>query len=214
MKSNGNVIVWCVSSVLQRNLRYFLRKNAYAVICCRNLEDVRIALSIDDYLLLITDIPYPDEAFAALYTRYTTLPVFHIVDKLPAQRPPSPYTLREKPFDLSEIESLLQARQQPGETLTLPLGGFTILPETNSIRYQHSCFSIPNKEMEMLLILYRNSPDIVSKEAIARKLWPNDTENHENAIHVYLNNLRKYFQRDSRIRLLSVYGKGIRLERD
>ncbi|MBO4281735.1 MAG: response regulator transcription factor [Bacteroidales bacterium] len=214
MASNGNVVLWCVSPVLQRNIRYFLRKNAYAVCCCHNLEEVHVALSIDDYLLIVTDIPYPDEAFSALCARHADLPVFHIVDQLPSQLPDPPHLLRKKPFDLSEIERMLQARQAPGEASALPLGNYTLLPESNRIRYRNTECGIPNKEMEMLLILYRNSPDIVSKEAIARKLWPQDPEGHENSIHVYLNNLRSYFQKDDRIRLLTVYGKGIRLERE
>ncbi|MBR4492407.1 MAG: helix-turn-helix domain-containing protein, partial [Bacteroidales bacterium] len=50
------------------------------------------------------------------------------------------------------------------------------------------------------------------KEAVRHKLWPESPDGKDSSIHVYINNLRKYFSNDENIIILSVYGKGFRLE--
>ena len=119
--------------------------------------------------------------------------------------------LFSQPFDLSELEYCLQPANQE-EKKRLFLGKYEILPQSSAIRCKNESLNIPKKEMELLLLLLKNSPGTVSKEEIAAKLWPSDKERHDNSINVYINNLRKYFQSDRRIGIVTVYGKGIRLD--
>lgn len=210
MASNGNVILWCASSAMKRSIRHFLTENAYTVVSCEHAEDVRIALSIDDYCLLVTDTPYPDEALEQLLRRNPGLPVFHITARLPEVLPPAPHFLYSLPFDLDEIGRLLRGNGSRSERL--PLGKYEILPGKSAIRFRNTETNIPKKEMELLLLLYRNRPDVVSREQIARKLWPAAPSDRDSSINVYINNLRKYFSEDAGIAFLSVYGKGLRLE--
>ena len=186
MASNGNVILWCASPAIKRSIRYFLRENAYTVVTCEHAEDVRIALSIDDYCLLVTDTPFPDSTLEQLLLRHPSLPVFHIAAHMPEIRPQPPHHVQTLPFDLDEIKKLL--RPDTGNTEPLLLGKFEILPEKSAIRYKHSEINIPKKEMELLLLLYRNRPEIVSKENIARRLWPQAPQERDSSINVYINN--------------------------
>ena len=93
MASNGNVILWCASPAIKRSIRYFLRENAYTVVTCEHAEDVRIALSIDDYCLLVTDTPFPDSTLEQLLLRHPSLPVFHIAAHMPEIRPHPPHSI-------------------------------------------------------------------------------------------------------------------------
>ena len=210
MASNGNVILWCAPSAMQRNIRHFLRENAYTVVSCGQADDVRIALSIDEYRLLITDAPVSDSTLKQLLQHSPGLPVCHIAVRRPETLPQPPHFVCTVPFDLEEIGKLLRPDVRTAEVLTL--GKYEILSGKNAIRYRHTEINIPKKEMELLLLLYRKRPDVVSKECIARRLWPRNPEERDSSINVYVNNLRKYFTEDEDIRFLSVYGKGIRLE--
>lgn len=210
MASNGNVIIWCAPSALRRSVQHFLRENAYTVVSCMHADDVRIALSIEDYILLITDLPFPDETLQLLLKRYPKLPVLHIVERMPDVKAAPPHYVCRKPFNIEEIGKLLRQKKPSYESLLL--GKYTILPEKNAILYKHTETNIPKKEMELLLLLYRNRPDMVSKEQIARRLWPQEPRDRDNSISVYANNLRKYFLKDDGIRFISVYGKGLCLE--
>ena len=212
MSSNGNVLLWCRSAILQRTIRHYLAENAYTAIGCHRPEEIGMALSIDDFLLLITDAPCPDEALESQLARHPELPVLHITEQWPAVPPAPQHKQLPPPFDLSFLGQWLQQQKKPAETPHFAMGKFEVFPSEHCIRYQNRETNMPKKEMELLLLLYRNRPQTLSKEAIHRKLWPENPAGMDNSIHVYINNLRKILAEDDAIRLLSVYGKGFRLE--
>jgi len=211
MHSNGNVIIQCQSIILQRTIRHFLQDNAYNVICCNRPDDIRIALSIDDYLMLITDSGYPDETLDTALQRNPNLPVLHITGHWQLSGP-SQHMHLAPPFNLSEITRLLHLQKQPLPPMTIPLGNFELIPAGNRIRYHNKETCLSKKEMDLLLLLCKNRPHVISKEAIGQKLWPESPLGKEKNIYVYINNLRNYLAADPSIRLISVYGKGFRLE--
>ncbi|MBR5664912.1 MAG: winged-helix domain-containing protein [Bacteroidales bacterium] len=212
MHSNGNVLLWCKSTILRRTIRNYLLDNAYTAIVCNRPEEIGMALSIDDFLLLISDAPYPDTDLDSQLARETQLTVLHITGQWP-EVPPPPHRIHiAPPFDLDLIGQCLQQQKKPAEPTHFTIGKYEVFPSEHCIRYRNRETNLPKKEMELLLLLYKKRPYTLSKEAIQRKLWPTATDGKDNSIHVYINNLRKYLAEDDAIRLLSVYGKGFRLE--
>lgn len=212
MSSSGNVILWCSAPVLERNIRHYLREQAYEVIRCKSLEEVHTALGMDDYLLLITDAALQDSILDRLLKQNPGLLVLYIGENQALLPIFDRYHRLSPPFDLSGIGQLLRERKNPREYTSLPLGKYEILPQQNRIRCKNEEISIPKKEMELLLLLYAKRPETVSKDAIAHRLWPDSPQQRDNSINVYINNLRKYFPENTGIRFRSIYGKGIRLE--
>ena len=212
MATNGNVLLWCASPVLCRNIRHYLQGNAFAVLSCTTAEELRIALSIDDYLLLITDISLTVEFPETLLERQPDLTVLHISENEADTSLPKNHLWLHPPFDMNEIGLILQHQNQPAEPQELPLGKYVILPKEKRIRYQNKEFPLSKKEMELLLLLYRNHPEVISKETICHKLWPESPLGKENSIYVYINNIRNCLSDDPTIRLIAVYGKGFRIE--
>ena len=210
MATNRNVILWCESAPLRRTLSHYLQENAFSVISCNTLEGIRMELGIGDFTLLITDTTCDDGRLEAIVSKQPTMQVLHITEQAHATHNKQQWITLPPPFDLSEIGRLLQQRK-PAEPDALPLGKYDLLPAKNSIRYQNIETTLPKKEMELLLLLYRNRPDMISKEIVCRKLWPESPSGHDNSIHVYINNLRRFLLQDDSIRLISVYGKGFRL---
>ncbi|MBO4402688.1 MAG: response regulator transcription factor [Bacteroidales bacterium] len=214
MTSNGKILIWCEAAVLRKNIRHFWESKAYETVLCQNFNEVLTALRIDDYRLIVTDCPYPHEELALLLKKYPGQPVACMGrhnEQIDTSALSVNLHLFRQPFDLSELEHCLQPANQE-EKKRLFLGKYEILPQSYAIRCKNETLNIPKKEMELLLLLLKNSPGTVSKEEIAAKLWPSDKERHDNSINVYINNLRKYFQSDRRIGIVTVYGKGIRLD--
>ena len=212
MATNGNVLLWCSSPILRRNIRHYLQGNAFAVLSCTSAEELRIALSIDDYLILITDISLHDGFPDTLLERHPDLTVLHISENDADTSLPKNHLWLQPPFDMNEIGLILQRQNQPAEPQELPLGKYVILSKEKRIRYQDKEFPLSKKEMELLLLLYRNHPEVISKETICHKLWPESPLGKENSIYVYINNIRNYLSEDQTIRLIAVYGKGFRIE--
>ena len=208
MISNGNVLIYCNDAILRKNIRHFLKERAYETLLCHEFNDVQIALRIADYRLLITDMPYPDEAYQFLTRKYPALPIVCIASNSTASE--GTIHMLPQPFDISEITHLLQSHRHE-EQKRITLGKYEILPSDSVIRNKKNSLKIPKKELELLLLLIRNSPELVNKDLIRQRLWPSDSLSHDNSINVYFNNLKKYFQEDNRIVLTHVHGKGIRL---
>ena len=212
MANNGNILLMCASPILERNIRHYLKENAFNVIQCHP-ETLRTALQMDDYMMLVTEVPPQDTETESVLERFPEVTVLHITGQRPLFPLPENRIILPPPFDLSEISRLLH-RKAPETEQTLPLGGYELIPGKKCIRWKNMEIRLPQKEMELLLLLYRNRPDTVSKNVVATKLWPNEPEGKDNSIYTYINNLRNHLSKDPSIRLHSVYGKGFCLEAD
>lgn len=98
-----------------------------------------------------------------------------------------------KPFELKELKMRIDAvlkRRYGAEVLELG-GGLKFISKTESLERDGVAVALPQKERKLLALLLQNLGRFVSTEAINSTLWEYDEEPSEQALRVYVKNLRK-----------------------
>ena len=70
-------------------------------------------------------------------------------------------------------------------------------------------FNLPVKVLELMELFVENKGEIVTKEMIISKLWSTSQEYSEGSIRVYINQLKKLFDKDT---ILNIKGVGYKIE--
>jgi DNA-binding response OmpR family regulator len=103
-----------------------------------------------------------------------------------------------KPFDLPELDARLQAliRRQRGEIdeKTLILGDLQMNTRTHEVKRQGKTLRLTPTGFKILKILMRESPNIVSREALEHELW-GDMIPDSDTLRSHLYQLRKTIDR-------------------
>jgi DNA-binding response OmpR family regulator len=120
-----------------------------------------------------------------------------------------------KPFALRELEARLAAlvRRRRGEHVDRPLhvGELTYDPATRRVRRAGHTITLPPIPLKLLVLLMRESPKVVSRQAMERELWgdsPPDSDALRAHIHILRNAIDKPFAYPL---LTTVHGVGYRL---
>jgi DNA-binding response OmpR family regulator len=99
-----------------------------------------------------------------------------------------------KPFDLAELDARLQAliRRQRGELIEklMQVGDLTLNPRTMSATRQGQELKLKPTGYRLLKILMRESPGMVTREALEREVW-GDMIPDSDALRSHLYQLRK-----------------------
>ena len=75
--------------------------------------------------------------------------------------------------------------------------------------------SLTSREFELLLLLLRRSPKVVSREVILKEIWPEERTTTSNVIEVYVRYLRRKLETGGHSRLIhTVRGMGYALREE
>jgi DNA-binding response OmpR family regulator len=106
----------------------------------------------------------------------------------------------KKPFDLEELSCRIRAvlernghlkeKIKIDDTYMIDLRQKVLCEGANTLM-------LNPKDFELLVLLVENRGKVVTKEAIAKRLWSASEGIHEGALRVYINNLKKIFGKDS-----------------
>ncbi|MFA6661912.1 MAG: response regulator transcription factor [Bacilli bacterium] len=118
-----------------------------------------------------------------------------------------------KPFDLLELMSRVNAKFRKHkkdniiqvESLVLNLQKRTCVSDTQEIE-------LTTKEFDMLQLLMKNYPNVVSRETILNEIWGSDAELETRTIDMHIRSLRQKLI-NSNIKIKTVYGMGYKLKR-
>ena len=104
----------------------------------------------------------------------------------------------------------------PVSTYSFPTVNLTIDFEAREVILRDQKIYLPNKEFEILSVLARHAPKMVSKEMIAREVWGEDNPKIQNRIKYFIHILRSKLEiKRSRPKLIvSREGLGYRLATD
>jgi DNA-binding response OmpR family regulator len=118
-----------------------------------------------------------------------------------------------KPFDMPELEARLEAliRRGKGIASTYRVGDLTLDGETLEVKRGDTPLKLSRTSFEILKILMRESPKVVSRETLERELWGDEPPDSD-ALRSHLYNLRRAIDRPFDTPLLeTLSGRGYRV---
>jgi DNA-binding response OmpR family regulator len=120
-----------------------------------------------------------------------------------------------KPFDFGELLARVRALQRRPRGVGAPvlrLGRLSLDPVPQVVTVGDRTVSLTVTEYRILELLLRRAPAVVERKAIAEHAWADETDPlGSNAIDVQLSRLRAKLS-DAGVRIVTVRGRGYRLE--
>lgn len=108
------------------------------------------------------------------------------------------------------IKNILKRTQVVSKPI-INIGIYAFVPSQFQLICEGEIIQLTEKESELLLLLSRNNGQIINRKDILETLWGENDYFLGRSLDVFMTRLRKYFQKDSRIRLDSVRGIGFRV---
>lgn len=89
------------------------------------------------------------------------------------------------------------------------VGDLQVDPRNHSVQRDGTPVALTAREFQLLMLLLRHSPMVVSREQILQEIWPEERASGSNVIEVYVRYLRRKLEEGNRPRLLhTVRGLG------
>jgi DNA-binding response OmpR family regulator len=118
----------------------------------------------------------------------------------------------KKPADLDElllrIKALLKRNKKQFDVIRLS-DSLIFNPTSKRVYENEVDLNLPVKVLELLELFVENRGEIVTKEMIIAKLWATSQEYSEGSIRVYINQIKKLFDKDT---ILNIKGVGYKIE--
>lgn len=92
------------------------------------------------------------------------------------------------------------------------IGSFQFYPEQHKLIQKAIEIALSKKECELLEIFVANANQIVTREALNKKVWEDNGVIVGRSLDTYISKLRKKLQQDNSIKLTNVHGIGYKLE--
>jgi len=109
------------------------------------------------------------------------------------------------------IKNILK-RQQIKETEIIKIGNYSFIPSQFQLKFESETIQLTEKESELLLLLSANNQKIINRKEILENLWGENDYFLGRSLDVFMTRLRKYLQKDDRIKFESVRGIGFKVE--
>ena len=183
----------------------------------------KIAATTYDAIILDIMIPSPDglEICRKLRAARATTPIIMLTardsveDKIAGLDAGADDYL-SKPFEFRELLARLRALvRRGGATMSATIKVESLEMDTRSRRVSIAGrpMALTTKEYSVLEFLARNAGRIVTREEISEHVWNQDFDPFSNLIEVYINRLRRQFERASAPKLIqTVRGAGYMLD--
>lgn len=122
----------------------------------------------------------------------------------------------KKPFSMEELIVRIHARLLPVVASTTRPGEVALgLYQFDTVRqqlcWQGQTRGLTHREAALLHRLYEQRNQVLSRAAILRELWGDDSFFNGRSLDVFISRLRRYLQDDPRIQFVNVRGIGYKL---
>ena len=118
----------------------------------------------------------------------------------------------KKPADLDElllrIKALLKRNKKQFDIIKLS-ETLSFNPSNKRVYENDIDLNLPVKVLELFELFVENRGEIVTKEMIISKLWATNEDYSEGSIRVYINQIKKLFDKDT---ILNIKGVGYKIE--
>jgi len=122
----------------------------------------------------------------------------------------------KKPFSMEElivrIKNLLRFKPQTQiKSDTVSLGkNFTFYGKKQLLEYKDKSIQLSYKESQLLKALVQQINNIVERKELLNTIWGDDNYFNSRNLDVYIRKLRKHFDKDSTLRIITLKGIGYR----
>lgn len=207
-----------------RSLQQALSALGNAVDVVTSCGQARVALSHDDFDLILLDLGLPDGdglgVVADLRQRGTTTPILILTARGDIQDRVKGLDLGAddylaKPFSLSELTARVRAllrRNQQRIDNSLSLGSLRLEPSSGTVTLADEPVMLPRREVSLLEGLLVHAGRIAPREMLESRVFGFDAVG-PNALDVYISRLRKRLH-GSGLRIQTLRGMGYRLEEE
>lgn len=111
----------------------------------------------------------------------------------------------------------IKGRKNPlliDESTFITLGKYVFSSEKRLLRAGQETLSLTDKESKLLSVLSASLNQPVDRDKLMKEVWEDDGVFVGRSLDVFISKLRKKLRHDERIKILSIHGKGYKLEID
>lgn len=109
------------------------------------------------------------------------------------------------------IKNILKRQTEPVSYI-VKIGKYIFMPSQFQLVIGEETIQLTEKESELLLLLSKNNHKIINRKEILENIWGENDYFLGRSLDVFMTRLRKYLQKDERIRFESVRGVGFKIE--
>ncbi|MBP3943388.1 response regulator transcription factor [Sphingobacteriaceae bacterium WQ 2009] len=118
----------------------------------------------------------------------------------------------KKPFSIEElivrIESLLKNNPKRLSSQRLLIGDYVLDGQKFTLSYHDESVKLSFRESELLRKLYTQKEQVVPREEIIKAYWSDDHYFTGRSLDVFISRLRKYLNKDARLKIINIRGIG------
>jgi DNA-binding response OmpR family regulator len=124
----------------------------------------------------------------------------------------------KKPFRIEElvvrIESLVKNSPKMQLSQNLMIGDYVLDSLRQTLSYKGDSIKLSYRESELLRSLYENRNQVIPREDIMKAYWSYDKYFSGRSLDVFISRIRKYLNKDERIKITNIRGIGYMLSVD
>jgi two-component system OmpR family response regulator len=206
---------------LARNLKQVLVKDGFAVDVSSTREDGLAQTEINEYDCIVLDINLPDgsgfDLLHDLRKAENKTPVIIVTARGQVEDRIKGLNLGAddyvpKPVDSNELTARIRAvirRNTQSALPVLAIGDLVVKPAEHLARVGNHTLDLTAKEFAVLEYLAQHNGQIITRTMLMEHIWGSDFETFSNVIDVYIRNLRRKLEKNSKIsHIKTIRGKG------
>lgn len=109
------------------------------------------------------------------------------------------------------IKNILKRQTEPVSDI-VKIGKYIFMPSQFQLVIGEETIQLTEKESELLLLLSKNNHKVINRKEILENIWGENDYFLGRSLDVFMTRLRKYLQKDEKIRFESVRGVGFKIE--
>lgn len=209
-------------------LQEHLKLNGYEVTLCANGEDGTVALKEGTFDLCLVDVMMPRKdgfTFAReVRSMNNQIPLIFLTAKSLKEDRIEGFRIGcddyiTKPFSVVELQLRMEAvlrRSQPAAAdedipTRFEIGEYQFDSVRQLLNHKDGERKLTARESELLALLCLNVNQVLEREYALKEIWGDSSYFSGRSMDVFVSKLRKYLRHDSKVSIMSIHGRGLRL---
>lgn len=91
------------------------------------------------------------------------------------------------------------------------IGNYTYAPQNLELKFEDETWQLTNRESELLIYLLKNKNQICRHKDILLTIWGKNDYFNKKSLNVFITRLRKYFIKDTSVKIDNIHNQGFKL---